>query len=229
MRIEKLVCCCCSDYKRISQDKIKKLCSAAKKNNIQVELIPDLCLSAIENPEIFISFAEENTVLALCHFRVADALSARTQTVAGKIIAFNDQTFFKTIENLGLESDGDIETSIPVYDNPWQAWYPLIDRDRCTNCGKCIDFCLFGVYSKKNNRVIVAQPAECKTNCPACSRVCPQKAIIFPKHDEKPFNGAPIEESEKDNMTSRKANESESLYNRLAARRKRARQKLLKD
>ena len=32
-------------------------------------------------------------------------------------------------------------------------------------------------------------PANCKTNCPACARICPQVAIIFPKHKTSPING----------------------------------------
>ena len=32
-------------------------------------------------------------------------------------------------------------------------------------------------------------PANCKTNCPACARICPQVAIVFPKHKTSPING----------------------------------------
>jgi ferredoxin len=31
-------------------------------------------------------------------------------------------------------------------------------------------------------QVQVAQPRNCKTNCPACARICPEVAIIFPKY-----------------------------------------------
>jgi ferredoxin len=30
---------------------------------------------------------------------------------------------------------------------------------------------------------------KCKTNCPACSRVCPEAAIMFPKYKSGPING----------------------------------------
>ena len=30
---------------------------------------------------------------------------------------------------------------------------------------------------------------NCKTNCPACSRVCPEAAIMFPKYKSGPING----------------------------------------
>lgn len=77
------------------------------------------------------------------------------------------------------------------------AWYPVIDYDRCTSCGQCHEFCLFGVYEKDDDgRVTVAHPASCKNNCPACARICPETAIIFPKVNETPINGAVISDEE---------------------------------
>jgi NAD-dependent dihydropyrimidine dehydrogenase PreA subunit len=64
----------------------------------------------------------------------------------------------------------------------WASWYPVVDYSRCTACGQCADFCLFGVYEKTENRVTVVNPAGCKINCPACARICPSTAIIFPKY-----------------------------------------------
>lgn len=64
----------------------------------------------------------------------------------------------------------------------WPSWYPLIDYSRCTDCGQCADFCLFGVYEKTGHQVNVVNPRECKNNCPACARICPATAIIFPKY-----------------------------------------------
>jgi len=79
--------------------------------------------------------------------------------------------------------------------NPWVPWFPVIDYDRCTNCGQCLNFCLFGVYGRgEDGRVEVAAPANCKTHCPACARVCPRAAIIFPKHADSPINGDRIDE-----------------------------------
>ena len=70
----------------------------------------------------------------------------------------------------------------------WVAWYPVIDRDRCTGCRQCVEFCLFGTYAvDEDGRVRVASPASCKLNCPACARVCPASAIIFPKFADGGF------------------------------------------
>jgi Pyruvate/2-oxoacid:ferredoxin oxidoreductase delta subunit len=74
-----------------------------------------------------------------------------------------------------------------------QRWYPVVDKDRCNNCGQCLQFCLFGVHSQDNEGVIgVTHPDLCKTGCPACSRICPQGAIMFPMYaKDEAIAGAP--------------------------------------
>ncbi|MEE3371944.1 MAG: ferredoxin family protein [Planctomycetota bacterium] len=75
-----------------------------------------------------------------------------------------------------------------------RRWYPVIDFSRCTNCMECIDFCLFGVYGvDQADTILVEQPDNCRKGCPACSRVCPENAIIFPQHKTPAIAGAQIE------------------------------------
>lgn len=70
-----------------------------------------------------------------------------------------------------------------IEDASARRWYPVIDYSRCTNCLECIDFCLFGVYGvDRIDTILVEQPDNCRKGCPACSRVCPENAIIFPQH-----------------------------------------------
>lgn len=72
-----------------------------------------------------------------------------------------------------------------------RRWYPVIDYSRCTNCMECIDFCLFGVYGLDTlDRILVEAQDNCKKGCPACSRVCPANAIIFPQHKSPGIAGA---------------------------------------
>ncbi|MEZ6048431.1 MAG: ferredoxin family protein [Planctomycetaceae bacterium] len=79
------------------------------------------------------------------------------------------------------------ETQTPIK----RRWYPVIDYSRCTNCMECIDFCLFGVYGVDQlDRILVEEQDNCKKGCPACSRVCPENAIIFPGHKTPAIAGA---------------------------------------
>ncbi|MHB9132469.1 MAG: ATP-binding protein [Armatimonadota bacterium] len=74
-----------------------------------------------------------------------------------------------------------------------ERWYPVTDRSRCNNCRHCLQFCLFGVYElDEQGAVMVQRPDQCKPGCPACSRVCPQGAIIFPLYaKDDAIAGAP--------------------------------------
>jgi len=74
-----------------------------------------------------------------------------------------------------------------------RRWYPVIDYSRCTNCMECIDFCLFGVYGVDGlDRIAVENQDNCKRGCPACSRVCPEHAIMFPDYKTPAIAGAPV-------------------------------------
>lgn len=79
----------------------------------------------------------------------------------------------------------------------WKPWFPVIDYDRCTNCMQCLSFCLFGVYGvDQESRLQVQNQDNCKTNCPACSRVCPEAAIMFPKYKAGPINGDVVSDAD---------------------------------
>ena len=76
----------------------------------------------------------------------------------------------------------------------WKPWFPVIDYTRCTNCMQCLSFCLFDVYGVSDDRKIQVQNQNnCKTDCPACSRVCPEVAIMFPKYRHGPINGDEVQ------------------------------------
>ncbi len=84
---------------------------------------------------------------------------------------------------------------VRVDEQAGRRWYPVIDYAQCTNCMECIDFCLFGVYGvDKVDTILVELPDNCRKGCPACSRVCPENAIIFPQHKTPAIAGAPATE-----------------------------------
>jgi Pyruvate/2-oxoacid:ferredoxin oxidoreductase delta subunit len=79
----------------------------------------------------------------------------------------------------------------------WKPWFPVIDYRRCTNCMQCLSFCLFDVYGvSAEGKIQVRNQDNCKTDCPACSRVCPEVAIMFPKYRHGPINGDQVSEDD---------------------------------
>ena len=94
----------------------------------------------------------------------------------------------------------------------------MIDRSRCIDCGKCHDFCLFGVYAHEGKQTRVIAPDHCKNNCPACARICPERAIIFPKYGKSPINGG-LEDEENLEGIDAKSLYAEALRTRLRQRR----------
>jgi len=91
------------------------------------------------------------------------------------------------------------ELNQPGTNGAWKPWFPVIDYDRCTNCMQCLSFCLFDVYGvDEEKRIQVQNNDNCKTNCPACSRVCPEVAIMFPKYSSGPINGEAVRQEDVD-------------------------------
>jgi NAD-dependent dihydropyrimidine dehydrogenase PreA subunit len=71
-------------------------------------------------------------------------------------------------------------------------WYPVVDLDRCKGCKECLNFCLFGVYGlDQRGAILVEQPDACRPGCPACARICPAGAIMFPQHNDPAIAGDP--------------------------------------
>jgi NAD-dependent dihydropyrimidine dehydrogenase PreA subunit len=72
----------------------------------------------------------------------------------------------------------------------------LVSRDRLLalyQLMQCLSFCLFEVYGvSADSKIQVQNQSNCKTDCPACSRVCPEVAIMFPKYRHGPINGEEV-------------------------------------
>ncbi len=142
-------------------------------------------------PEASVAQADASTLLVLGAFD--NEQPPRAQGLTGET-----RLFFKNVT--GLTSEGILEQAQLVRDEVgarklanWKPWFPVIDYDRCTNCMQCLTFCLFDVYSvDAKDEITVQNESNCKTDCPACSRVCPEVAILFPKYKKGPINGAEV-------------------------------------
>jgi Pyruvate/2-oxoacid:ferredoxin oxidoreductase delta subunit len=142
-----------------------------------------------------VASADRSTLLVLGQFNGGRAPEADDGSVATSI-RFQDITGFDTSRITDAVEATRAETSAAKHGD-WKPWFPVIDYDRCTNCMQCLSFCLFGVYGVDGaQRIQVQNNDNCKTNCPACSRVCPEAAIMFPKYKAGPINGDNVSDSD---------------------------------
>jgi NAD-dependent dihydropyrimidine dehydrogenase PreA subunit len=140
--------------------------------------------------DVFLSAYAPRAARALCHFAGSD-LDEHVQIYALDAPETQEWMTQEGIEFVSREAGSPASESSSEFPtkHAWRVWYPVIDYDRCTGCRQCVSFCLFGVYEVVEGRVVVARPRKCKDNCPACARICPAGAIIFPKHPNAPING----------------------------------------
>jgi len=189
---KKIIFCSCGS-ERINQEKLESIEKILIDTNIDLIKISDLCGVSVKNRETLKGiFPGTNEYLIIaCHSRtirlLLDKAGIDTKEGSFKFINF----FESDIEEIKRETvsfknrvDTHVKASFEEISSypGWISWYPIIDYTRCTSCGQCADFCLFGVYDKSDGKINVVNPEGCKINCPACARICPQTAIIFPKY-----------------------------------------------
>jgi len=235
-----LFCNCKGD--RISADKLNDIREYLEKVPFRVTILSDLCgLAAIKRDQLKKLTGESAEILMIgCYPRTMNLLfgQASGSGVTGKSLSYLnmiESTAGEVIKEVNLfcsTGPGNKLINEINEDSGWPSWYPVIDYERCTGCGQCADFCLFGVYEKTHKRVIVINPGGCKNQCPACARICPSTDIIFQKYK----NGGAIGGSEKiDEMAELKRQEQDiesflgnDIYHSLQER-KLKRQSIIKE
>ena len=53
---------------------------------------------------------------------------------------------------------------------------PVIDKEKCTLCGLCVDICPENVLAINAGTLVFANPDAC-TMCAQCESVCPEQAV----------------------------------------------------
>ena len=213
MSKELIIFCGCCSGDIIADETKQQVRAALLQSNISYKDYPELCeLSAQKDEKLQaeLSLASSVTIIACFPRAVKWILNAGAASVVEKDIQYfnmREESAEEIIIALGgnVPATDDAEENAkkigltPVQNSGWIPWFPVIDYDRCIDCGQCLDFCLFGVYERdEENKVVVAQPQNCKNNCPACARICPKVAIIFPKLAETPINGAEVNDADLD-------------------------------
>ncbi|MDD4822915.1 MAG: 4Fe-4S dicluster domain-containing protein [Bacteroidales bacterium] len=202
---KKVTICACASRSFIDKEKVTEIAASLEREGYSVTILPDLCRKMMQASSDLPEIA--SSLIFACHPRAVRSHLNRLNQVADTIYDIRNNSCEEILSQLKIQScnsneqeciketfQKEVETF--PFENGTDAWYPVIDKERCTDCGKCMDFCLFGVYSLENGHVKVVKPENCKNNCPACARICPSRAIIFPKYDKSPINGGVIEEEQ---------------------------------
>jgi NAD-dependent dihydropyrimidine dehydrogenase PreA subunit len=192
---KKIVFCNCSG-ERINPERLHSIEDSLRNCNAQIAILSDLCgLSALNKERLIDIFRKGNEYLIIgCYSRSMKLLLEWSSIDLNNIsiefanfIESADEEIFQKVSSFCENSDRQWSVIEIGATSGWPAWFPIVDYSRCSTCGQCADFCLFGVYEKSDGRVNVVNPQGCKNNCPACGRICPETAIIFPKYK---FGGA---------------------------------------
>lgn len=187
--------CACA-YSDVIPTAIKSEALAAA-GDADVRVVADLCGCAAGRDSVLAECAAADTLtIVACHPRAVRALFAW----AGVPLDETRVRFVNLRDTAAAQGEpaapaDSASAELPAVDRAadWIPWFPVIDAARCSGCRQCLEFCLFGVYETgEGDAVVVTHPDRCKTNCPACARLCPNAAIIFPKYTEPPINGAEI-------------------------------------
>lgn len=199
-----VIYCNCSYNSEIKQNIKAGVTKRLKSVDEEVLATNDLCKLSAKNHEILNDAinADKLTIIACYPRAVINLLnSAGIQRDQTSIDFINmkeveESELDSQLEKLSFTSSNKaIEYVDDIGD--WTPWFPVIDGNRCDNCKQCASFCLFGTYTTdEQGAVKVEHPEHCKNNCPACARICPNAAIIFPKCEEQPINGAEITNEE---------------------------------
>lgn len=225
-RNNRVTLCACASRSLMDAGKLASTAATLQGEGYEVTIVPDLCKmvmqKAPELQEIPLS------VIVACYPRAVRSLFDRLGIQPKQIVDIRNNDKQHVLKELSVTSTPDAGTvqqeerfreriqSFTV-ETGVDAWYPTLDKERCCDCGKCHDFCLFGVYTMEGGEVKVSQPQNCKNNCPACARMCPTKAVIFPKYEKSPINGG-LEEEEQAMAVDPKMAYAQSLRARLEQR-----------
>lgn len=103
------------------------------------------------------------------------SIAAAFATLNGKVVIADCDVDAANLYLLFTPSDEEEESFISGYK-------AVINYEKCSGCGICLDYCRFDAISSENNRVIIDE-ISCD-GCFLCSRICPENAIKMISNDK---------------------------------------------
>ena len=221
---KKVTICACASRDFIDKKQVAMLATALAQQGYAVNLVEDLCRLVEQQSSKLAEMA--GTTIVACHERAVKNLLKFRGCEASAVYDIRQYSAAEILQQMDIaaevhDANEDFVRQIEAMEaEPGEdAWFPVIDEERCVNCRKCHDFCLFGVYTIEDKQVKVVHPENCKNNCPTCARTCPKTAIVFPKYSQSPINGGLEEGNEPAIRIDTKALYNQALRERLANRR----------
>lgn len=216
----------------------RELLKGLDASGAELVYVPDLCQAAARRDKTLGKYAAlKNLKIIACQARAVRWLFESAGVSLSEDVEFlslRNQTAEEILNRVsGEDPKAEEGTVVPAEKKKdWVPWFPVIDYSKCTSCQQCLSFCLFGVFEVSDDGgVVVENPRNCKNNCPACARICPEVAIMFPKLPEAPLDGAELDEEEMAGANVKVDIErflGDDAYEALADRRSKARRRLLK-
>jgi heterodisulfide reductase subunit A-like polyferredoxin len=173
----------------ISEDKINAIAEVVQKSGAHVVELNDLCALSIDKAHELRKLNTRFTkkIVIACYPRAVENILNQASAPFQEMKVLNFRRFSASeIEAELADLNGNSQENHEVLSSDLKvpAWFPVVEKKRCTDCGQCAKFCLFGVYRYSDKQLMVENPLNCKNNCPACARSCPVSAIIFPRIKE---------------------------------------------
>ena len=145
--------CTCSSRTFIDREAVAQVAASAQKAGMEVTLQSDLCELCEVKSEAVHEIAR--TVIVACHPRAVKSLMAFAGEDSIQSLNLRSQTAEDVLAALGVQpapvSPEDVEAWMKQMEAMPRrlgedAWFPTLDKDLCAECGKCLEFCPFGVY-----------------------------------------------------------------------------------
>ena len=157
----------------ISDDKKDELSEAFKPLGVDIYELHDLCAFSLNEKDFLHEFNKDydKKLIAACYPRAIKNMfeQNKVQLSNYEVFNFREARTEQITADISVKIDEKQEESfynIKETELKAPAWYPIIDKERCTLCGQCARFCVFGVYAYNKKKSGSCQSAILQKQLP---------------------------------------------------------------